>query len=1185
MVSNKKIKGLNIIKRVSMLFVSVCILLGNIMSYGDIVLAAVYESEEVVIETKEIVKNGTAIFNGQVREEAEISDLHNGIIRLLNEETMVVDSLLYGNNVYSNDTSVFSNSYIQINVNKANLANIIVAEEDITINASEISSDEHTIVYSKTGNINFNVGKMNFNGIVYAPQGKVSFSASNVLVEGFVCASKVDIAAGIFQINGKEEHSNVVEKLNFLSNDIVLEISCMYSNENGSYNITVDTGNEDKFEELIVYARYNNEDKFEKICELELFEEEGLSDTYNKVDLVVKGETRYNEIIYSNVRSFCINNGIVKYAKYDTDEDGITDGEEILITKTAPDSKDTDGDGINDNVECFYLLTDPLKVTEDADFDDDGMSNFSELSVGTNPYLADCDADELLDGEDKEPLVPDAEISEELFNNVYVAVGKYDRVINGYGEDGYIYEYIYNYITGDIKYIRENNKEIYYYYDATGNQIVDIRKYNDEWRINSNKYDENGNILAHSNNACVYSYEYDEFYSLTSADINGQNIITQTGNELIYGNGDIFATKDNENGSIFYLNGKCKSEINYNKSTDEEKYYISEVDLLYTYKYVDGVLTSITSNDGYEVKYVSDDEKYEVEYKYGDEIKRQVIDVNSHDIRTDLISGAVYNKKSIDSNITKQTIYNGEQQCLETQYAIIDKNIAEIVYNEDEKLVYKYNDSGQITDVYRNDEHVLGYEYNLLGQLVGVIDLARNTRENYTYDIYNNIQQVDVYTFTGENEQLTETQKYYYGTDFNSDILIEYNGERISYDEIGNPLKYYDGKNFQWSGRILEGVVTEDAEIKYLYDKNGMRVAKNINGNQIKYYFDGNDILLEKSDEHLIWYIYDNTTGLLGFSYNEENYYYIKNTTNDVIAIIDDSGDFVCGYTYDAWGKITNIDGNQEIANINPFRYKSYYYDSETGFYYLQSRYYDPELRRFISMDDVCLMAYKTADSNLYAYCGNDPINLYDPEGTEHINVSIFSINEFDSVTRNYLMDDFEDEWLGVVEFDYVNSDSRDDFIKWWNSLNGQDIAFIRSHGTPTSIGTGSSIIYNSHSNAASLDKVDVKMLVLSGCNCGHWNYWYNGIARVFARKITGVVLADDGTTHWEAVNWLIYKTISFTSMKDSVFTKYAGSDRDNYGWILYSGKTDAKKILNIYELTVDGIYKLYCNKSIISFK
>ena len=113
--------------------------------------------------------------------------------------------------------------------------------------------------------------------------------------------------------------------------------------------------------------------------------------------------------------------------------------------------------------------------------------------------------------------------------------------------------------------------------------------------------------------------------------------------------------------------------------------------------------------------------------------------------------------------------------------------------------------------------------------------------------------------------------------------------------------------------------------------------------------------------------------------YNNTLYYYVLNAQGDVVRIVN-SRNTVASYTYDPWGKIISSSGT--LADINPLRYRGYYYDSETGFYYLQSRYYDPEIGRFINADSYASTdATGLLSTNMFAYCENDPVNRSDPSG------------------------------------------------------------------------------------------------------------------------------------------------------------------------------------------------------------
>ena len=113
--------------------------------------------------------------------------------------------------------------------------------------------------------------------------------------------------------------------------------------------------------------------------------------------------------------------------------------------------------------------------------------------------------------------------------------------------------------------------------------------------------------------------------------------------------------------------------------------------------------------------------------------------------------------------------------------------------------------------------------------------------------------------------------------------------------------------------------------------------------------------------------------------YDGTKYFYQLNLQGDVIGIIDTTGASVAKYAYDAWGRVVYNTGS--MAAINPIRYRGYYYDAELGMYYLQSRYYDPTLKRFINADGFASTGKKFLGYNMFAYCNNNPVNRSDPTG------------------------------------------------------------------------------------------------------------------------------------------------------------------------------------------------------------
>ncbi|HBL84814.1 MAG: hypothetical protein A2Y17_01510 [Clostridiales bacterium GWF2_38_85] len=209
------------------------------------------------------------------------------------------------------------------------------------------------------------------------------------------------------------------------------------------------------------------------------------------------------------------------------------------------------------------------------------------------------------------------------------------------------------------------------------------------------------------------------------------------------------------------------------------------------------------------------------------------------------------------------------------------------------------------------------------------------------------------------------------------------NGNTVSYDAIGNPTTYWVGYNdyyMSWTGRQLDSVnIMGMDNTTYTYNESGIRTSKNRNGTVYSYTLDGSKILKETrtgNENATLYYYYDDTGSVTGFTHNGTNYYYGKNIQGDVKYIYDTNGTVVVEYCYDAWGNIISVTGSlaSTIGVINPFRYRSYYYDSETGFYYLNSRYYDPQVGRFINADGLLGANQDLAGYNLFAYCSNNPV-------------------------------------------------------------------------------------------------------------------------------------------------------------------------------------------------------------------
>ena len=242
----------------------------------------------------------------------------------------------------------------------------------------------------------------------------------------------------------------------------------------------------------------------------------------------------------------------------------------------------------------------------------------------------------------------------------------------------------------------------------------------------------------------------------------------------------------------------------------------------------------------------------------------------------------------------------------------------------------------------------------------------------------------------------TSTYSYGYADSTWGDKLTSYRGVSISYDEIGNPLSYYNGSSytFAWTGRQLKSATKGGLKYTYTYNDEGIRTSKTVGGVTTTYYLSGAQIIAEETNGNVTIYLYDASGTPVGMMYHGAgytswvSYWFEKNLHGDVVAVYNSSGTKLVSYTYDAWGNATvtySNAGASSAAAKNPFRYRGYYYDTETGFYYVSSRYYDPEIGRWINADiPETLTAYfeNFAQYNLFAYGFNNPVNLSDETGT-----------------------------------------------------------------------------------------------------------------------------------------------------------------------------------------------------------
>jgi RHS repeat-associated protein len=162
-----------------------------------------------------------------------------------------------------------------------------------------------------------------------------------------------------------------------------------------------------------------------------------------------------------------------------------------------------------------------------------------------------------------------------------------------------------------------------------------------------------------------------------------------------------------------------------------------------------------------------------------------------------------------------------------------------------------------------------------------------------------------------------------------------------------------------------------------------MRVQKTVGANVTDFYYNGSLLLGQKTGTVAQYYTYDASGNLLAIYYNGAYYYYLRNGQGDIVGLLDGTGAVVVSYSYDAWGKPLATTGTlaTTLGTDNPFRYRGYYYDTETGLYYLQSRYYDPDTCRFLNGDVLMSTGQGVIGYNMYAYCNNEPVVYSDSSG------------------------------------------------------------------------------------------------------------------------------------------------------------------------------------------------------------
>ena len=388
-------------------------------------------------------------------------------------------------------------------------------------------------------------------------------------------------------------------------------------------------------------------------------------------------------------------------------------------------------------------------------------------------------------------------------------------------------------------------------------------------------------------------------------------------------------------------------------------------------------------------------------YTYGEDQSIEQYTLYSDSTRVAKIN---YNYDKMNRLDSKTYTYPGFNQQVSYTYkdrnstfstVLVSKYTSKINNTTSAEYTYTYDTRGNITKITDNAGNITTYVYDDQNQLTrenfsNAADSTKSYTYVYEYDKAGNRTSRKKYAYTtGSVASLTptSTQTLTYSTGAWGDQLAN-----ITYDALGNPLTY-NGYAMTWHGRQLKEMEKTNSVIQFLYNADGIRTSKTVNNVEHVYTLNGSQIVSEAWGNNLLIYLYDESGSPIGMQYRLTSYapntfdtfYFEKNLQGDVVAVYNENGVKVLSYTYDAWGNhaVTwqSYAGHNIYASYNPFRYRGYYYDTETQLYYLQSRYYNPAWGRFLNADVYVNANGDLIGFNMYAYCSNNPVMNVDPAG------------------------------------------------------------------------------------------------------------------------------------------------------------------------------------------------------------
>jgi RHS repeat-associated protein len=535
--------------------------------------------------------------------------------------------------------------------------------------------------------------------------------------------------------------------------------------------------------------------------------------------------------------------------------------------------------------------------------------------------------------------------------------------------------------------------------------------------------------VQHSNtaqNATTYTLAYDEDGRLTQADVGERTLVSYrytTGSDgqsvqTTYGNGDTSLTTYDTEGRVV--------SVLWNEDTSGQSYLYDD----------SGLKSGVLNTDNTAEQWTRDEDGRLVlaQEKTGDTVHRVAwtYDANgrlvsmeetteadnaSQPDEDDSDSGSALTAFTYDSagrvarvtHGSTEAVYaysaDGQTQSCDLWYEDVPIAAIETSCNDAAQveamalqtaggateLFYTYDADGRLVKIEGTAEGAnwtVSYEYDSAGQLVRENNSTAGKTWVWCYDAGGNLRQKSEYAYTEEASPLSaaalRTVEYTYGTSGWGDLLLAYNGQTLQTDTIGNLLT--DGTwNYNWQhGRQLAAMSSGTQTLTFGYNSAGLRTSKTVNGVTWQYTYADDALTGMTNGTNTLRFGY-NAEGVCFVEYNGNTYFYLTDWQGNVLGLTDTAGNLVVEYSYDAWGAPLGVTGTlaSTLGALNPLRYRGYFYDTETGLYYLGSRYYSPTLGRFISADEqIDVSGSALLGGNLFAYGFNDPVNTIDPSGT-----------------------------------------------------------------------------------------------------------------------------------------------------------------------------------------------------------